>query len=229
MAFSYNQFGDNPATPLVYGAQYTPDQLIIDPKFLVSQPIELASGTLPRGSVLGQVTTSTVTAIATPGNTGNGTVTGMTEGASPKYGAFVLKATGANTFSVTDPEGAALPNATVGVAYVHPELNFTINAGSTAFVAGDVFTLNALNTVGNFVLSVKTASDGSQNPVCILADYADASAGPVRAGGYFAGEFNENAINFDPSWTIQALRTALAARMIHTKVTQGNYSNAPET
>jgi hypothetical protein len=229
MAINYTQFGDNPEQPGVYGFQYTSDQLIIDPKFLVSQPIELASGTLPRGSVLGQTATSTVTYAATTGNTGNGTVTAMTEGSAPKYGNFVLKALTSTSFSVTDPEGTALPNATVGTAYANAEVNFTINAGGTAFVAGDTLTLSAVNTVGNFILSVRTASDGSQNPVCLLADYADASGGPVKAGGYFAGEFNENYINFDSSWTIEQLRTALSARMIHTKVTQGGYSNAQES
>jgi hypothetical protein len=229
VAISYTQFGDNPENPGVFGNQYYPDQLIVDPKFLVSQPVELTAGTLPRGSVLGEVTTSTIVAAAIAGNTGNGTVGAMTEGVTPKYGAFTLKATSPTVFSVTDPEGVALPNATVGTAYTNAELNFTITAGGTAFVAGDGFTLTALNTVGNVILSVRTASDGSQNPVCILADYADASAGPVKTGGYFAGEFNMNAINVDPSWTPQQILTALAARNIHLKITQGSYSNAPES
>jgi hypothetical protein len=110
---------------------------------------------------------------------------------------------------VTDPEGNALPNATVGTPYVNAEINFTISAGGTPFVANDSFTLNALEATGNFILSVKTASDGSQVPSAVLATTTNATSGPQLAGAYVMGEFNQNAITFDPSWTLPALQLAL--------------------
>lgn len=69
--------------------------------------------------------------------------------------------------------------------------------------------LGVVTATGNYVLSVKTANDGSQNPAAILVDSADASGGPVQAGGYLAGEFNANALIFDATWTAAALKTAL--------------------
>jgi hypothetical protein len=112
-------------------------------------------------------------------------------------------------FSVTDPEGNALPNATVGTPYVNAEINFTITAGGTAFVANDSFSLNALEASGNFILSVKTASDGSQVPLAILATTTNATVSPQMAGAYVMGEFNQNALTFDPSWTLPGLQAAL--------------------
>jgi hypothetical protein len=95
-----------------------------------------------------------------------------------------------------------MPAATTGTAYTSSDVNFTITAGGTAFAAGDEFVINV--PAGNYVLSVKTASDGSQIPVAILADYADASGGAVITGAYVMGEFNVNAILPDASWGANA-------------------------
>ena len=78
-----------------------------------------------------------------------------------------------------------------------------------AAARGDSFTLTVIDSIGNFIESVKTASDGSQTPVAILADYADATNGPVSTGAYVMGEFNANAISYDSSWTPELLTTAL--------------------
>ncbi|MFM0243791.1 head decoration protein [Paraburkholderia sediminicola] len=105
------------------------------------------------------------------------------------------------------------------LSYANAEINFTITAGGIAFVAGDSFTLNALEATGNYILSVKTASDGSQTPVGILAMSTNASAGPQMAAVYVMGEFNQNAISFDPSWTLAALQQALRPYGIFLKST----------
>jgi hypothetical protein len=84
-------------------------------------------------------------------------------------------------------------------------------------VAGDSFTLNVINSIGNFITSVKTASDGSQVPCAILADFADATNGPVTTGAYVMGEFNVNAISYDNSWTPELLTTALRPYSIFLK------------
>jgi hypothetical protein len=216
MTITPNQVGDLPQQPFTYQDTYIPDQLIADAKLLVSQPGVLSAGTLPRGSVLGMVNNSAVEIVA-GANTGNGTVGAVSVGTAGTTGAFTLKATSATNFTVTDPEGNALPAATVGTPYANAEINFTITAGGTAFVAGDSFTVTLPDAIGTYKLSVATASDGSQNPSAILADAADASGGPVTIGLYVAGEFNQNSLNYDASWTLPALRAALRSQTIFVK------------
>lgn len=55
---------------------------------------------------------------------------------------FTLTATGASTFTVEGTVTGALPDANVGTPYVAPQLEFLLEAGSTAFQAGDRFTIN---------------------------------------------------------------------------------------
>ena len=196
MTLTINSLGDNPQQPGIYAETYIPDQLIAGNLKLVTQPITLQAGTLQRGTVLGQQSGSpTVTSALV---TGNGTLGSVSNGPSVQAGAYVLRATGATTFTVAAPDGLAMPNATVGTAYSNADINFTITAGGTAFAAGDEFVINIPS--GNYVSCVKTASDGSQIPVAILADYADASGGAVATGAYVMGEFNVNAIVVDASW-----------------------------
>jgi hypothetical protein len=82
--------------------------------------------------------------------------------------------------------------------------------------------LGRITESGNLVLSVKTASDGSQNPVAILVDYADASAGPVGVGVYLAGEYTTSHVIFDPSWTAEKIKLALRDKGIFLKNSQGS-------
>jgi Bacteriophage lambda head decoration protein D len=216
MTLSVTSIGDNPQQPGIYAETYIPDQLIAGNLKLVTQPIVIAAGTLQRGTVLGQQTNFSLT--VTPGtNTGNGTFGSLAATTAAKLGGYKLLATSATVFTVTDPEGTALPNATVGTAYSQGGVGFTITASGTAFVAGDSFTVNVVDSIGNFIACVKTASDGSQTPVAILADFADASLGPVATGAYVMGEFNANAVIFDTSWTIQALTAALRPYSIFLK------------
>lgn len=81
--------------------------------------------------------------------TGNGTLTGTVGetggyrgGASSVAETFTLTATNATTFSVVGSVSGSLGSATVGTAFAHAKINFRINAGGTAFIAGDVFTIN---------------------------------------------------------------------------------------
>jgi Bacteriophage lambda head decoration protein D len=208
MPLSVSTIGENSQQPGIYAETFVPDQLIAGNLKLVSQQVQVMGGNLRRGAVLGQQTNNSVD--ITPGaNTGNGTVTNASIGATQTFGAFVLTAKAATDFGVVDPEGNVLPDATVGTPYANAEINFTINAGGTAFVAGDKFTLNVIEATGNYVLSVKTASDGSQNPSAILVQDTNATTGPQTAGAYLLGEFNQNAVSFDPSWTLTQLQAAL--------------------
>ncbi|ANN70908.1 head decoration protein [Bordetella bronchialis] len=217
MTLTVNTVGDNPQQPGIRAETYIPDQLIAGNLKIVTQPIIVASGNLKRGAVLGMVSTNNAIATAGDDNTGNGTFGSITVGAAAKAGNYVLTATGATTFSVVDPEGNALPNVTVGTAYSQGGLGFTITAGGTAFAAGDTFTIDVTDAVGQFVLSVKSASDGSQTPSAILVDDADATDGPVTAGAYVMAEVNARALIYDASWTIATLTPALRANAIFVK------------
>ena len=216
MTLNTTVYGDNPFAPGVSQDTYIPDQLIAGDFKLVTMPIVAVGGPYARGTVLGEISQQPISAISGT-NTGNGTVGSLAATTGFKVGNYALLATGATTFSVTDPEGNVLANATVGTAYNQGGVQFTITAGGTAFVAGDSFTLNIeAGGVGQFKLSVATASDGSQIPSCILVDATDLTT-PVNTDGYFTGEFNARAVVFDPSWTSHTLRNALAARSIFLK------------
>ena len=197
MTLTVNNLGDNPQQPGIYAEAYIPDQLIAGNMKLVTGNGILGSGTLQRGAVLG-LQSGTPTSSVGATNVGNGTLGAISKGAAVQAGVYTLVATSATTFTVANPAGEALPNATVGTPYVSADINFTLTAGGTAFAAGDNFTI--VVPTANYVLSKQNATDGSQIPVAILADYADASGGPVNVGMYLMGEFNVNAIQPDASW-----------------------------
>lgn len=112
-----------------------------------TNPTTLADGTI----LARQLLSSTVTPAADGGNTGDATITAMMSatalGAYALLGTYVLECVNADTnnaevFSVTAPDGAQLWNATAGVEYVSPHLNFTIpNDGSADWVVGDIINL----------------------------------------------------------------------------------------
>lgn len=200
MSLTVNSLGENPQQPGISAEAFIPDQLIAGNLKLVTDVGTLGSGTLARGTVLGRQTGTITSAAAT--NTGNGTIGSISKGASAKPGVYSLVATSSTNFTVSDPNGTAIGNATVGTAFISAEVNFTLTAGTTAFAAGDEFTLQL--PVGNYVQCVATAKDGSQTPVAILADAADASGGPVSIGVYLQGEFNQNALVVDASFGANA-------------------------
>jgi phage tail sheath protein FI len=74
---------------------------------------------------------------------GNGTVSGLTV-VSPmvKLETFSLVATSSTSFNVIASESGLIGIATVGVPFTSNKVNFTINQGTTVFVAGDYFTFS---------------------------------------------------------------------------------------
>ena len=216
MALVVNTLGDNPQQPGVSAETYQPDQLIAGNLKIVSENIQLAAGTLQRGTVLGQKTIGAAAAAAGGSNTGNGTSSAVTVEKNAQVGDYVLTAETANSFAVVAPNGDRLADLEVCAAY-SDQIGLTITAGGTAFVAGDTFTVTVAAGNGEYVESAATATDGSQVPSAILADYADASAGAVIAPAYIMGEFNESRIIFDASWTLALLKTALRPFNIYLK------------
>ena len=74
---------------------------------------------------------------------GNGAISGLTV-VSPmvQLENFTLVASGPSSFNVTGSKSGLIGIATVGVPFTSNKVNFTINAGSTPFVAGDYFTFS---------------------------------------------------------------------------------------
>lgn len=73
--------------------------------------------------------------------TGNGTLTAYRGGATALAQTFTITATSATSFDVVGSISGSIGPATVGTPFAHTRVEFTISAGGTAFVAGDVFTL----------------------------------------------------------------------------------------
>jgi hypothetical protein len=212
---SSNLLGDNAQVPGAYSAHYTPDQLIADSRTLVSDPILLGAGTYKRGAVLGQQTVYPIIGAVGPANTGNGVLSALSTTKTSQIGVYTLTATDATDFALVDPQSNALGHVTVGTPFAG-EIGLTLTAGATAFVAGDSFTLSVADAVGVFVSCVKTAVDGSADPVAILADDVTATS-VVSTGAYVAGEFNAAALTYDAGWNPALLFAGLRKVGIHAK------------
>ncbi len=93
------------------------------------------------------------TGTADGGNTGNGTCTTVTGGTIPKIGTYTVEctaeATDSGTFSVADPDGNDLGDATVGTPFTSDQINLTVNDGTTDFKVGDKFTIAVTGAAGD--------------------------------------------------------------------------------
>ncbi|HBZ3706010.1 TPA: head decoration protein [Klebsiella quasipneumoniae] len=92
----------------------------------------------------------------------------------------------------------------------------------TGTITGGVYkrgtVLGMITASGKYTISVKTATDGSETPAAILVDDVDASTHGDQSGGlYLMGEFNQNHIVFDDSWSAAELKTALRPLAIFLK------------
>lgn len=90
---------------------------------------------------------NTIASAAYAGNTGNGTLGTLSALAAAQSGAYNVVFVAATKFEVYDPSGKFVAVGTTGVAFSN-QVQFTITAGGTAFVAGDGFTVTVTaNTV----------------------------------------------------------------------------------
>ena len=229
MTVTVTSNGDVPQQPMNFDNSYLPDQLIAGVFPRVTGNVTISSGAtvnsvtpLTRGTILGQVLLGAVTSVAGT-NTGTGTFT--VDGTNPlqanaKVGAYVLTILATGRAQLLDPRGVDIGEydyGSAGSVTINNEIKGVLADTSTHFVAGDKFTITVAAGSGNYIPSVTTAVDGSQNPTAVLADVSDPSAGAVNAGVYFTGEFNQNAITFDTSWTVATLTSPLRSLSIFLK------------
>lgn len=101
--------------------------------------------------------------------------------------------------------GSVMPFVTDSVVIASGQ---TLSAGAV---------LGKVTSTGKYALVDSTASDGSENPVAILAVDVDASAADVTVPVYLTGEFNEDALTFGGTDTADTHRDALRALGIFLK------------
>lgn len=180
------------ASPVLFGigAVYTERNRIGDvlfqelPRYSSREEVTVLSGqNLLVGTVLGKITRAIGDAVATAGNTGNGTVGTISMGQQARRGTYTLTcmtaATDGGTFAVTSPDGDALPDAVVGTAYTSPQINFTIADGATDFVVGDAFTIAVSAGSGKVKVLTPAAVDGTHEAYGVLLGDVDASSGDL--------------------------------------------------
>lgn len=93
------------------------------------------------------------------GNTGNGTMSSVTvDQTTATAELWTVTASSATTFAVSGFVSGPQGNATVGTPYNNGIISFTITAGGTPFVAGDVFTFNVTSSVVNDPLGANDAA-----------------------------------------------------------------------
>jgi hypothetical protein len=107
-----------------------------------------------------------IVASSHPANTGNGTIGSLSTLAGSIFGVYVLTATDATHFNVVDPNGNLVGVAVAGVAFAN-EVGFTITAGGTAFVAGDIFDLTVSEQTGGWV---SWTGGAISTPIAVLYD-----------------------------------------------------------
>ncbi|MGA3347768.1 MAG: flagellar hook protein FlgE [Candidatus Sulfotelmatobacter sp.] len=98
-------------------------------------------------------------------NVGNGTVSGLGVTSTSVPQTITLTATSATTFSVVGSVSGNLGSATVGTPFTSPQLDFTINAGTTAFATGDTITVPTTPlALGNITaIPINGFADGAAN------------------------------------------------------------------
>jgi hypothetical protein len=198
---------------------FIPDQLIAGDLKLISENVLVSGGALfKRGTLMGLIGSASLSSSvdADPGNTGNGVVSAVASTTNTRVGRYQLAFSAATAYVVTDPAGNVITAGTSG-AYSDAEIGWTFTPGSAPMVAGDVINVSIFAGEGTYTKALGSALDGSQTPVAILADDADATGGTVNSGVYLHGEFNIRAVTFGTGINVATAKAALAPKGIFLK------------
>jgi hypothetical protein len=98
-----------------------------------------------------------------------------------------------------------------------PIITEPVTVGAGNLVRGTV--MGRITASGNFIQSLSAASDGSQNPVAILAEDVDASGGAKPGVVYLTGEFKGAALIIGASHTLASVKLAFRALGIFIRTT----------
>lgn len=178
--------------------EFKPDNLMVKGPFN-GEPIQLTTGNLKKGSVLGRILFAASAALA---GTGNGTCTLIKMGKDFKYGAYTVACVMAplatvhqGIFQVTDPSGYILGNVMIPVGtgtsagFSHPQISFLLTDGSTDFDATSVFTITVTDGVPT-TSAVSGTGNGTMlqvegHPDVIVGAYTVTCSTAITNGGKF--------------------------------------------
>jgi hypothetical protein len=139
-----------------------------------------AQDLLVQGGTVFAYESAALTAVATSGNTGNGSLSNLQQNlVAVQTGTYVVALTSATAFTVTAPDGTALQAGTVGTGYLDG-IGFQLNAGGTAFVAGDGFNV----TIANGAAPVVAAKTGGNTGNGTLTNVETAQVATAMPGNY---------------------------------------------
>lgn len=144
--------------------------------------VNATAGNLPAGTLLAKLTAANAgTASAVAGNTGNGTISGITVGNDAITGTYRVEITAAaadgGSFEVSDPNGTVIGTGAVGTAFSASGLAFTLGDGSTDFIVGDAFIVAVNAGLGEYVpYDDDGANDGRRTAAGILYAAVDATS-----------------------------------------------------
>jgi hypothetical protein len=209
-----NQIGVLAADNLFAGSQMP----VVDDDVVIAK----GEGVLARGTLLGLVTRGKLEAEAaakTGGNAGSGTLTLDAEtpvlaGArAGEYSVRVIRSAVAGVATTPpvpaqlavaefkDPDGNVLavfdvPGTSGTIVSNH--LKFVMAEGDTPFAVGDGWDIAVTEGAASGLYKAvdSTATDGSADPVAVLAFAVDATDDDAAGVAYFTGEFNEGALIF---------------------------------
>lgn len=185
----------------------------------------LSGQVLLAGAVLGLIALGAATitpgaAVSGSGGTvGNGSIGTVTADAGADAGIWQVRilnaASNAGTFEVIRPDGSVDGNGTVAVAY-NGGINFTLADGSNDWVEDDRIpvTVEYAAGSGKAKLSLAAATDGSETPVYVLAQDADATDGDLEAIVYETATVVSSALTLGTGHTIASIREGLRAKGI---------------
>jgi flagellar hook protein FlgE len=147
-------------------------------------------------------------------NVGNGTVSALAATSATVAQTVTMTATSPTTFSVTGSVSGNLGTATVGVPFTSGQLDFTINAGSTAFATGDTISVPTTPlTLGNVsAIPITGFADGANNQTftwdllqgtspLITQDAAPSTTSATQQDGTSSGSLVNFAIGSDGTIT----------------------------
>jgi hypothetical protein len=164
-----------------------------------SVTLNSGSGTITAGSVLGRITKRQAAAPipAVAGGTGNGTMSLLTFGPDVQVGSYVIQCIEAvahgGVFSVTAPDGTALPNFSMGTTgggtarYTSSHLSFSLT-DNTDFITANSFTV--VVTAGGTPAVVGGTGTGTMSAITLgklaqLGTYKVINRAVVTHGGDF--------------------------------------------
>lgn len=88
----------------------------------------------------------------------------------------------------------------------------TVASGAGVLAKGTL--MGKITSGGEYIKSLAAASDGSETPVCILAEVCDATSAAKVTNAYFAGYFLEAGMTFGTGHTAASTRDGLQDRGI---------------